>query len=128
MLTKTVNRFSMTDSPAVGAYMELCDDGEYVKFDDIKHLLQDEPSVPPHSHEGETPVVVADLHPGMAIELGALYIWEPMKPDARCLVKVVEIGETMVCCEPQEGRHRGAKLWNDTSRFLEACVPAVNRR
>ena len=39
MTTHPVNRYSLTDSPQIGAFMELDDAGEWVKFQDIKHLL-----------------------------------------------------------------------------------------
>jgi hypothetical protein len=50
MMIKKVNRYSMTDSASLGAFMELCDDGEYVEYEDVKHLLQDEPSPPQICH------------------------------------------------------------------------------
>lgn len=54
------------------------------------------------------------------IKVGQKFIWEPLRPHARCEVEVVKV-------TPENSRHEAKiwtsdKVWNCESRFREACV------
>jgi hypothetical protein len=60
------------------------------------------------------------------IEVGREFIWEPSLPDARCHVIVTRVvameGDETRIWAHEVGKPPGTAVWNDESRFREACV------
>ena len=88
-----------------------------------------------HTEPEVRPVIEPRITPS-DVTVGREFIWEPGSVHARCKVRVDKVqhdpnGDVRVFTTTIDAmgsmNKQGVQCWNDMSRFIEACVPALNR-